>query len=217
MTWWLLLTIDQYGCFLYWRTCNPQEAKISFRGVHMLNNIIGHSLTVDYPTRLTTRVFPEAGGMASTINIHSLCSQNFWDLTKYEHSHGTYFINITLLRLVYNFMFLNSHFVYTRIFRFRKVILKMVQGSPKESFPGLENFVTAVAYHLCLNLPATFSQPGNDSFGDPCTLCNMNCSADGLNVFCAFQTCFYTPKLPPLSVCEGITQRTFDSRAKGLA
>ena len=44
-----------------------------------------------------------------------------------------------------------------------------VQGSPKECFPGLVNFVTAVAYHLCLNLPRAFSQPGKHSFGDPCT------------------------------------------------
>ena len=43
------------------------------------------------------------------------------------------------------------------------------QGSPKECFPGLVNFVTAVAYHFCLNLPRAFSQPGKHSFGDPCT------------------------------------------------
>ena len=28
-------------------------------------------------------------------------------------------------------------------------------------FPGLENFVPAVAYPFCLNLSAAFSQPGN--------------------------------------------------------
>ena len=42
------------------------------------------------------------------------------------------------------------------------------QGAPKECFPGLVNFVSAVAYHLCLNLPRAFSQPGKHSFGDPC-------------------------------------------------
>ena len=42
-----------------------------------------------------------------------------------------------------------------------------IQGSPQESFPGLENFVTADAFHLSLNLPATFTQPGNDSFWTP--------------------------------------------------
>ena len=31
-----------------------------------------------------------------------------------------------------------------------------------EAFPGLVNFVPAVAYHFCLNLQAAFSQPGND-------------------------------------------------------
>ena len=35
--------------------------------------------------------------------------------------------------------------------------------------PGLVNFVTAVAYHFCLNLPRAFLQPGKNSFGDPCT------------------------------------------------
>ena len=45
----------------------------------------------------------------------------------------------------------------------------VVQGSPKECFPGLVNFVTAV-YHFYLNLPRTFSQPGKHSFGDPCNM-----------------------------------------------
>ena len=49
-----------------------------------------------------------------------------------------------------------------------------VQGSPKECFPGLVNFVTAVAYHFCLNLPRAFSQPGKHSFGDPCTMSNAH-------------------------------------------
>ena len=38
--------------------------------------------------------------------------------------------------------------------------LRTLQGSPKECFPGLVNFVTAVAYHFCLNLPENFLQPG---------------------------------------------------------
>ena len=37
-------------------------------------------------------------------------------------------------------------------------------------FPGLVNFVPAVAYHFCLNLPAEFSQPGNSLTGIPCRL-----------------------------------------------
>ena len=32
-------------------------------------------------------------------------------------------------------------------------------GSPKECFPGLVNFVIAVAYHFYLTLPVVFSQP----------------------------------------------------------
>ena len=35
------------------------------------------------------------------------------------------------------------------------------QGFTIRQFPGLVNFVPAVAYHFCLNLLAAFSQPGN--------------------------------------------------------
>ena len=44
---------------------------------------------------------------------------------------------------------------------------------------GLLKLVPAVAYHFCLNLPATFLQPGAYSFGDPCTLltCPVRMSA----------------------------------------
>ena len=38
---------------------------------------------------------------------------------------------------------------------------KGVQDLTIRLFPGLVNFVPAAAYHFCLNLPATFSQPGN--------------------------------------------------------
>ena len=41
-------------------------------------------------------------------------------------------------------------------------------GSPNECFPGLVNFVPAVAYHFCLNMPRAVSQPGKHSFGNPC-------------------------------------------------
>ena len=37
-----------------------------------------------------------------------------------------------------------------------------------ECLPHLLNFVTAVNYHFGLDLPETFSQPGKNSFGDPC-------------------------------------------------
>ena len=36
-----------------------------------------------------------------------------------------------------------------------------LQGITIRQFPSLVNFVAAVAYHFCLNLPATFSQPEN--------------------------------------------------------
>ena len=45
-----------------------------------------------------------------------------------------------------------------------------VEGSPKECFPCLVDFVSAVAYHFCLNLPRAFLQPGKHSFGDSCTV-----------------------------------------------
>ena len=34
---------------------------------------------------------------------------------------------------------------------------------------GLVKFALALAYHLCLNLPRAFLQPGKHSFGDPCS------------------------------------------------
>ena len=32
------------------------------------------------------------------------------------------------------------------------------------------NFVTAVAYHFCLALPAAFTQPGNHLLAEPCII-----------------------------------------------
>ena len=43
-----------------------------------------------------------------------------------------------------------------------------VQGISKRLFLGLVNFVPAVAFHLCLNLPEAFSQPGNGLLEVPC-------------------------------------------------
>ena len=34
--------------------------------------------------------------------------------------------------------------------------------------PGLVNFITAVAYHLCPSLPAAFTQPGASTLADLC-------------------------------------------------
>ena len=46
--------------------------------------------------------------------------------------------------------------------------LEVVQGSAKFKFPVLENVVIGVVYHLCLNLPAAFSQTGNGNLAKPC-------------------------------------------------
>ena len=43
-----------------------------------------------------------------------------------------------------------------------------LQSSAKRRRPGLVNFVSAVAYHSCLSLPAAFTQPGRSLLADPC-------------------------------------------------
>ena len=45
-----------------------------------------------------------------------------------------------------------------------------IQGIGLRPFPGLVNFVPAVAYIFCLNLLAAFSQPGNDHIVQPCSI-----------------------------------------------
>ena len=45
-----------------------------------------------------------------------------------------------------------------------------IQSSAKRRRPGLVNFVSAVAYHSCLSLPAAFTQPGRSLLADPCTV-----------------------------------------------
>ena len=45
-----------------------------------------------------------------------------------------------------------------------------IQGSAKSKAPCLVNFVPAVAYHICLSLPAALSQPGRSLLADPCIL-----------------------------------------------
>ena len=41
-----------------------------------------------------------------------------------------------------------------------------IQRSAKVDVPGLVNFIPAVAYHSCLNLPAAFTQPGAPTLAD---------------------------------------------------
>ena len=43
-----------------------------------------------------------------------------------------------------------------------------IQGISMRPFPGLVHSVPAVAYLLCLNLSAAFSQPGNGLIEIPC-------------------------------------------------
>ena len=43
-----------------------------------------------------------------------------------------------------------------------------VHASAKRWSPGLVNFVTDLAYHFCLALPAAFTQPGEHLLADPC-------------------------------------------------
>ena len=43
----------------------------------------------------------------------------------------------------------------------------LIQGPAKRLSPGLVNFVPALAYHFCLALPATFTQPGDHFLAKP--------------------------------------------------
>ena len=40
------------------------------------------------------------------------------------------------------------------------ILVLDIQGSTNRRALGLVNFVPALAYHFCLNLPAAFTQPG---------------------------------------------------------
>ena len=46
---------------------------------------------------------------------------------------------------------------------------EQVQSSAKRWSLGLVNFVTSLAYHFCLALPAAFTQPGDHLLDEPCT------------------------------------------------
>ena len=45
----------------------------------------------------------------------------------------------------------------------------LIQRSAKVGAPGLVNFITAVAYHICPSLPAIFTQPGASTLADLCS------------------------------------------------
>ena len=46
-------------------------------------------------------------------------------------------------------------------------VLFILQRSAKVNAPGLVNFIPAVAYHICLNLPAAFTQPVDHLLAEP--------------------------------------------------
>ena len=46
-----------------------------------------------------------------------------------------------------------------------------VLGWAQVSIQGLVNFVTAVAYHFCINFPVAFLQPENGNLAHPCIIC----------------------------------------------
>ena len=50
----------------------------------------------------------------------------------------------------------------------------------KKRFPGLVNFVPAVDYLFCLNLPEKFSQPGTHFFARPCKFNQTNLAEEML-------------------------------------
>ena len=53
-----------------------------------------------------------------------------------------------------------------------QILLILVYKGHQKSHFQVWRFVTAVANHNCLNLPATFMQPGNDTSGEPCAAGN---------------------------------------------
>ena len=67
----------------------------------------------------------------------------------------------------------------------------------KVDAPGLVNFVPAVSYHFCLNLPAAFTQPGTSTLTDLCRCCRVrtpsHCSE---NVTRMMQALLYPPPAP---------------------
>ena len=49
----------------------------------------------------------------------------------------------------------------------------IILRSAKFGAPGLVNFVSAVAYHLCPSLAAAFTQPGASTLAYLCTVRNV--------------------------------------------
>ena len=63
----------------------------------------------------------------------------------------------------FSMSFLSSHR------KFDKHVSFPIKGSINRRAPGIVNFVLALAYHFCLNLPAAFTQPGARLLVEHCT------------------------------------------------
>ena len=82
----------------------------------------------------------------------------------------------------------------------------LLEGSAERPFPGLANSVPAVAYHFCLNLPAAFSQPGNDLIVKPSKahrdeenfLCRLQDSSLAMGKFTQPRKCLFARLCGPL-------------------
>ena len=66
-----------------------------------------------------------------------------------------------------------------------------LQSREKVLVCGLVKFVPAVAYHFCLNLPGTFSQPRTKTFSQLCMLKNSDKGGGGPKTqnFCGRPLC----------------------------
>ena len=64
-----------------------------------------------------------------------------------------------------------THLKIQRLLITQILLILVYKGHQKSHFQ-VWRFVTAVANHNCLNLPATFMQPGNDTSGEPCAAGN---------------------------------------------
>ena len=77
-------------------------------------------------------------------------------------------------------------------------MIHFVQGSAKRHRPGLVNFTVAVAYHFCLSLPETFTQPGRSLIAEPCT------ASEGHDNNAAFK--MRSQKMRPSSIALSLVQ-----------
>ena len=80
------------------------------------------------------------------------------------------------------------------------ILLLLLQGSAERWFPGLVNFVPAVAYHSCLAVLAAFTQPGARLLAWPCKIAFLQ-----PNLITDFSQGFKRYPVLPHSATEGRT------------